>query len=105
MEGSVARPEDNARWEKKQRAAGWVRGPRITGEASERLRTLAYRHRITPAEVVTRLLLGIPLDDGNSTPVRGVDAVVDDARAEFQRLHGFSDSEMRYYEAMGGFRG
>ena len=90
----MARPQDNARWEAKQREAGWVRGPRITGEASERLRTLAYRHRITPAEVVTRLLLGIPLDDRNSTPVRGVDAVVDDARAEFQRRHGLSDSEM-----------
>ena len=101
----MARPQDNSRWEAKQREAEWVRGPRITGEASERLRTLAYRHRITPSEVVTRLLLGIPLDDGNSTPVRGADAVVDDARAEFQRLHGFSDSEMRYYEEMGGFRG
>ena len=101
----MARPQDNARWERKQRASGWVRGPRITGEASERLRTLAYRHRITPAEVVTRLLLGIPLDDGNSTPVRGADAVADDARAEFQRLHGLSDSEMRYFDEAGAIRG
>lgn len=98
----MARPQDNARWEKKQRDAGWVRGPRITGEASERLRELAYRHRITPAEVVTRLLLGVSLGDSAPTPVRGAEFAVRQDRDKFQREQRMSDSEMRDYEAMGG---
>jgi hypothetical protein len=51
----------NARYEAKQKAAGWVRGPRITDLAAERLRTLAFQHRLTPSEVVCRLLLDFPL--------------------------------------------
>lgn len=78
----MARPQDNAKWEAKQREAGWVRGPRITADASERLRDLAYRHRLTPAQVVSRLLLDIPL--GYDLP------------------SGFSESERKYWETMGG---
>lgn len=78
----MARPQDNAKWEAKQREAGWVRGPRITADAAERLRDLAYRHRLTPAQVVSRLLLDIPL--GFDEPV------------------GFSEQERRDWEAMGG---
>ena len=51
----------NARYEARQRAKGYVRGPRITGEAAARLRDLAYVHNLTPCEVVSRLLLGEPL--------------------------------------------
>lgn len=78
----MARPQDNAKWEAKQREAGWVRGPRITADAAERLRDLAHRHRLTPAQVVSRLLLDITL---------GIDGPV-----------GFSEQERRDWEAMGG---
>lgn len=36
---------------------GFVRGPRITAEAAEALRELAYRHRLDPWQVVSVLLL------------------------------------------------
>lgn len=78
----MARPQDNAKWEAKQREAGWVRGPRITADAAERLRDLAHRNRLTPAQVVSRLLLDIPL--GYDLP------------------SGFSESERQYWETMGG---
>lgn len=51
----------NRDYEERRKAAGYVRGPRIRKEASERLQILAFRHRLTPAEVVSRLLLGEPL--------------------------------------------
>lgn len=51
----------NSAYEARRKAAGYVRGPRIRSEASERLQILAFRHRLTPAEVVSRLLLGEPL--------------------------------------------
>jgi len=46
----------------------FVRGPRITAEAAERLRELVYQHRIDPCEVVSRLLLGEPLDAASGRP-------------------------------------
>ena len=57
----------NRTYEAKQKAAGWVRGPRITEDASERLRILAFKHRLTPSEVVCRLLLDLPLDSNKAT--------------------------------------
>ena len=48
---------ENVRYEAKQRAMGFVRGPRITAEAAEALRVLAYRHRMDPWQVVSVLLL------------------------------------------------
>lgn len=73
------------RHEEKKRAQGYVRGPRITGEAAERLRTLAFIHGITPSEVVSRLLIGAPMT--------GVVAVV-------QNPHGFSEQEARDFNRM-----
>lgn len=52
---------NNARYEARQKEKGYVRGPRIRGEAAERLRDLAYLHNLTPCEVVSRLLLDEPL--------------------------------------------
>jgi hypothetical protein len=52
----------NRVYEAKQRAAGMVRGPRLTPEAAESLRLLAFKHRLTPSEVVCRLLLDLRLD-------------------------------------------
>ena len=57
----MSQPAYKIRFEAKQRAAGYVRGPRIRSEASQRLRDLAYRHNLTPCEVVSRLLLDEPL--------------------------------------------
>lgn len=63
--------EYNAAYEARRKAAGYVRGPRIRSEASERLQVLAFRHRLTPAEVVSRLLLGepLPFDPGAEVPL------------------------------------
>lgn len=52
------------KWEAKKREAGYVRGPRITAEAAERLRTLAFECRMTPSEVVSRLLIEAGERDG-----------------------------------------
>lgn len=51
----------------RERANGTVRGPRITAEAAESLRVLAYRHRLNPSEVVSRLLTGVPLEAARGT--------------------------------------
>ena len=91
----MATKPENARYEAKRKAEGWVRGPRITADAAEQLRVLAYRNRLTPAEVVSRLLLSIPLDaDVPATP-EALANCQDRRRAEFQRRNGFSDSEMQ----------
>ena len=93
---------ENSRYEARRRIEGWVRGPRITHDASEQLRILAYRHRLTPSEVVTRLLLSVPLGaDVPATPLAMAECE-HRRRAEFQRQHGFSDSEMRDIERMEG---
>ena len=90
----MAKPEHNERYERKRRAAGWVRGPRISGEASERLRELAFQHRLDPCEVVTRLILGEPLGVAGSQPETCEADVESWARVEYQRRNGLSDSEM-----------
>ena len=72
---------ENARYEAKRRTEGWVRGPRITHDASEQLRILAFRHRLTPSEVVTRLLLEIPL--GSDANPMGLS---EPERAEYERM-------------------
>lgn len=91
----MATRAENVRYEAKRRSEGWVRGPRITADAAEQLRILAHRHRLTPSEVVSRLLLQVPLE--SDAPAFGAR----DARAEFQRQQGFSDIEMRDLERMG----
>lgn len=100
----MAAREHNQRYEAKKKAEGWVRGPRITADAAEQLRILAFRHRLPPAEVVSRLLLGIGLDVEMPTPplVRTYfgDVASEEARAAFQRREGLSDSEMRDFESM-----
>ena len=83
-------PVHQARYEAKKRSAGFVRGPRITADASERLHALAYRHRLTPCEVVSRLLLDMPLDGELG------------ASALWQRREGLSDIEMREVERLAG---
>lgn len=57
--------------DRKRKAAGWVRGPRVRSEASEHLQLLAFRHRMTPSEVASRLILGEPLtkDPGAAVPL------------------------------------
>lgn len=95
----MATKPENARYEAKRRREGWVRGPRITADAAEALRNLAHRHRLTPAVVVSRLLLGISLDfDVASTP-----GDLDGRTRETmrQRLR-FSEQEMADYERMQG---
>lgn len=52
----LTRQEHRARFEAKQREAGYVRGPRITAAAAERLRELAFTSRMTPSAVVSRLI-------------------------------------------------
>src|SRR5690625_7756914 len=90
----MAKPEHNARHERKRREAGWVRGPRISGQASERLRELAFQHRLDPCEVVTRLILCDPLGAADAVP-ETADAVAEAwARSEYQRRIGLSDCEM-----------
>ena len=90
----MATKPENARYEAKRKAEGWVRGPRITADAAEQLRVLAHRHRLTPAEVVSRLLLEIPL--GSVVPPVGIGAAGGEQRARtaFQQRHRLSDSEM-----------
>ena len=90
----MATKPENARYEARKRDQGWVRGPRITADAAEQLRGLAYRHRLTPSEVVSRLLLEVPL--ASDAPAFGAR----DPRADFQRQQGFSDIEMRELERM-----
>lgn len=59
-----------AKYDAKRRAQGWQRGPRITAEAAERLRVLAFQHRLDPCEVVSRLILEIPLaQDKGAGPI------------------------------------
>ena len=84
----MARPQDNARYEAKQKANGWVRGPRISADAAEQLRELAHTHRLTPAQVVTRLILQVPLGD-TQVDARSFDS------------HGFSAQEQRDWEERG----
>jgi len=90
----MAKPEHNARYERKRREAGWVRGPRISGQASERLRELAFQHRLDPCEVVTRLILGDPLGAADAVPETADADAEAWARSEYQRRNGLSDSEM-----------
>lgn len=87
----MSRYDDHKRrFEARQRAEGFVRGPRITGEASERLRELAFQHRMTPSEVVSRLLMGVALDAPG--------AVTRPADPTMPR--GFSDAEREAWEQM-----
>ena len=90
----MAKPEHNERYERKRKAAGWVRGPRISGQASEALREMAFRYRLDPCEVVTRLILGEPLGAAGGAIEPSVADVESWARVEYQRRNGLSDSEM-----------
>ena len=83
----MSQTDNNRRYEARQRAKGYVRGPRIRGEAAERLRELAYCHNLSPCEVVSRLLLDEPL--GANIARRHANP------------HGFSDIEMRDATEMG----
>ena len=58
----------NRDYEARMKLLGCVRGPRLTHEAAERLRVLAFNHRLTPGQVVCRLLLDLPLDSDKATP-------------------------------------
>lgn len=57
----MSRADNNRRWNARQRERGYMRGPQITAEAHERLRELAHQHRMSMGEVMTHLLLNIPL--------------------------------------------
>lgn len=101
--------EDNQRYEAKKKAEGWVRGPRITADAAEQLRILAFRHRLTPADVVSRLLVGTPLDAQKPppplVPLYYCDVATEEARRAFQLREGLSDSEMLEFERVAAERG
>lgn len=64
-----------------------IRGPRISAEASERLKELAYVNKLSPCEVVSRLILGQSL--------HGVDNAL-----TFQRRERLSDSEMMAFQEL-----
>jgi hypothetical protein len=99
----MASPQDNAKWEAKQREAGWVRGPRITADAAERLRELAFEYRLTPAQVVSRLLIGVPLAFDEPVPLSYQERVDwQSLAARSDATAGFSEQERRDWEAMGG---
>lgn len=62
--------------------SAYVRGPRITHEAAEALRVLAFESRNDPCEVVSRLLLEAGEKDSR---IRNA-----------MREHGLSRAEARY---------
>lgn len=74
--------EHNQRYEAKRKAAGYVRGPRITAEAAEKLRVLSYETGLTPCALVSRLLAEAGEKDSR---VRSA-----------MREHNLSESEARY---------
>lgn len=53
----MATTPENRRYEERRKAAGFVRGPRITAEASEALRELAYTTGLDAWQVVSTLIL------------------------------------------------
>jgi hypothetical protein len=73
----------NRDYEAKLESGGYKRGPWLTGAAHERLRELCFVHRLTRTEVVSRLLLGIPLDHGPPAP-RYSDQQIRSFAAEFR---------------------
>lgn len=74
--------ESKQRYEAKRKTAGYVRGPRISAEAAERLRALAFEQRTEPSKVVSRLL---------------IEAGERDMRVKAaMREHGLSEAEARY---------
>ena len=83
----MSQSDNNRRYEARQREKGYVRGPRIRGEASERLRDLAYRFNLPPSEVVSRLLLDEPLGA--------------DVRFTSSNQHGLSPAEVQHARGMG----
>lgn len=78
----------NRRYEAKRRRS-YSRGPRITLEAAERLRTLAYELRLNPCDVVSLLILATHPDRERM------------ARFEYQKRERLSDSEMSALDALG----
>lgn len=84
----MSRPAYKLKFEAKQKADGYVRGPRIRSEASQRLRDLAYRHNLTPCEVVSRLLLDEPL--GADTRITASNPL-GLSPLEFADLHAFKE--------------
>lgn len=79
-------PRDHYRnYEKRQQAKGYVRkGVRLPGDAAAQLEQLAWRNRMTEAEVIARLLLGIPL-----------------ASHDPANPYGLSESELAFVRAQG----
>ena len=90
----MAAREHNQRYEATKKAEGWVRGPRITADAAEHLRILAFRHRLDPCEVVSRLLLGESLGADEAQTAACEADIERWARGQYQRRHGLSDTEM-----------
>lgn len=95
---------ENRRYEAKQRAQGFVRGPRITADAAEALRELSFRNRLDPWQVVSVLLLEA---QSRSDLTRQADAFevfkAPEGSAREQRamrIHGLSISEARDYVRM-----
>ena len=83
----MSQSDNNRRYESRQRGKGFVRGPRVRGDAAERLRDLAYRHKLTPCEVVSRLLLDEPLGS--------------DTRRTTENPHGLSPAELQHAREIG----
>lgn len=88
----------------KDKARGYVHGPRISDEAAYRLGVLSRRHLLTPREVVTRLILGIPLEAVSPSAAECLpfysDSAGEESRRSFQARERMSDSEMREFDAV-----
>lgn len=73
--------EHNARHEAKRKEAGYVRGPRISSDAAERLRVLSFEHKQAPSHVVSRLLIEAGERDNRvKTAMREKGLSLDEAR-------------------------
>jgi hypothetical protein len=77
----------NQRYEAK-RSASYVRGPRITKEAAERLRELAFLLGMHPCDVVSMLVLATHADRQRI------------ARLAFQKRERLSDAEMAAFDGV-----
>ena len=94
----MATKPENAMYEARRKKDGWVRGPRITQQAAERIRVLAFINRMTPSEVATCLILGQEIQcepAHNAAPVQAM------GRTRYQKIHRLSDVEMAHLDEVG----
>lgn len=84
-----------------ERSIPKVRAPRITAEAAERLRLVAFEHRLDPGEALCRIILGISLL-GDAKP-RGVELGYLSMRRELaKKRERLSEDEVMELDRMTG---